>query len=221
MQVVITGAGSAFGQRLLRTLVATGTLVRTDGQRRPIERIIAADSVQPGELFLDDRIEYVRGDLALPHFLARMMGTLTDSVFHLVSHEEPAPRATTMVGGEVDLSIGLEDVARMPTPTFAGLEGASIANPSLLAHKRLEHELERSLDVARMLAEACSFQQMPPRVVYFEDYPGAGAGERMSALLLGEAGRLGIVRASGVRLEQSPLVDADGAAMALLRAHDD
>jgi len=83
VQLVVTGACSALGQALLRTLAARGTLSRADGEPVAITRVIAVDRVQPAALFLDPRIEYVRGDYELPRFLARMMGTITDSVFHL------------------------------------------------------------------------------------------------------------------------------------------
>jgi len=83
VQVVVTGAGSALGQALLREIVARAALVRTDGQATAVARVIAVDRTQPAALFLDRRIEYVRGDYEQPRFLARMMGASTDSVFHL------------------------------------------------------------------------------------------------------------------------------------------
>jgi len=83
VQVVVTGAGSAFGQAVLQAIVARGVLTRVDGEPTPVGRIIAVDRTQPAALFLDGRIEYVRGDYEQPRFLARMMGVSTDSVFHL------------------------------------------------------------------------------------------------------------------------------------------
>jgi NAD(P)-dependent dehydrogenase (short-subunit alcohol dehydrogenase family) len=199
MQVIVTGAGGAFGQRLLRALVEAGTLVRTDGLRQPIDGILAGDSMQPAELFTDDRIDNVRGDLAQPRFLARMMGTHTDSVFHLVSHGVAQPPQEIVAAPGVVLPIAI---------------------PAPQAQTNLEHELERSFDVARMLVEACSNQQVPPRVVFFADYPGIPAGERLSGLLLEEAGRLGILRAGAVRLSYPPESDLDAAVREFLRAHD-
>lgn len=83
MQVVVTGASSALGQALLRAIAANGVLARGPGNPTPVRRVIAVDRIQPATLFLDSRIEYVRGDYEQPRFLARMMGTATDSVFHL------------------------------------------------------------------------------------------------------------------------------------------
>ena len=83
MQVVVTGASSPLGQATLEAIAARGVLARDAGHPIPVRRIIAVDRTQPATLFLDSRIEYVRGDYEQPRFLARMMGTATDSVFHL------------------------------------------------------------------------------------------------------------------------------------------
>lgn len=83
MQVVVTGAGTALGQALLQAIAVRGALRRGDGDPVPVRRIIAVDRTQPAALYVDARIEYVRGDYEQPRFLARMMGASTDSVFHL------------------------------------------------------------------------------------------------------------------------------------------
>lgn len=83
MQIVVTGAGTELGQELLRAIVARGQLQRAEGGPVPVRRILGVDRVQPATLFVDDRIEYVRGDYEQPRFLARVMGAATDSVFHL------------------------------------------------------------------------------------------------------------------------------------------
>lgn len=82
MQIVVTGACSRLGQALLRAIAARGSLAGADGAI-PIRRLIAVDRTQPAALFVDERIEYVRGDYELPRFLARMMGTGTGGAFHL------------------------------------------------------------------------------------------------------------------------------------------
>ncbi|HYA65801.1 MAG TPA: NAD-dependent epimerase/dehydratase family protein, partial [Burkholderiaceae bacterium] len=83
MQVVVTGASSALGQAMLQAIAERGALRRGDGEVASVQRIIAVDRVQPATLFLDTRVEYVRGDYEQPRFLARMMGMSIDSVFHL------------------------------------------------------------------------------------------------------------------------------------------
>jgi len=85
---------------MLRAIVAQGALMQCDGYLKPVRRILAVDRTQPAALFLDSRVEYVRGDYEQPRFLARMMGTATHSVFHL-----SALGAGTVAGPEpVDLS---------------------------------------------------------------------------------------------------------------------
>lgn len=83
MQVVVTAASSALGQAMLQAIVARGALSRGDGEPTAVRRVIAVDRNQPARLFLDSRVEYVRGDYEQPRFLARMMGASTDSIFHL------------------------------------------------------------------------------------------------------------------------------------------
>lgn len=113
MQVVVTGSGSALGQALLRQIVVHGQLTRGDGAPVPVQRILAVDRVQPAGLFLDPRIEYVRGDYALPRFLSRMMGATTDSVFHLAPLDpvdesgEPYAVLEAALGQSVDITRAL------------------------------------------------------------------------------------------------------------------
>ncbi|SPE24777.1 putative NAD dependent epimerase/dehydratase family protein [Burkholderiales bacterium] len=121
MQVVVTGAGTALGQSVLRAIVAHGTLRRGDGDPTPVRRIIAVDRTQPAELFLDSRIEYVRGDYEQSRFLARMMGASTDSVFHLsalgagVALGPPLADLDTALLHSIDTTRALLDACRFQT----------------------------------------------------------------------------------------------------------
>ena len=83
MQLVVTAAGTALGQALLRALVARGELTRGGGGPEPLRRILAVDRSQPAALFVHEGIEYVQGEYHQPRFFSRMMGAATDSVFHL------------------------------------------------------------------------------------------------------------------------------------------
>lgn len=83
MQIVVTAGATPFGQALLRALVAHAGFPGPDGARRPVAHILSVDHVQPGRLFVDERIDYVRGEYEQPRFLARVMGACTDGVFHL------------------------------------------------------------------------------------------------------------------------------------------
>lgn len=82
MQIVVIGGAGVLGQALLRAIAARGVLTRSDGVPAPVRRVIAVDRTQPGRLFVEPRVEYVRDDLASPRLLQAVMGTATDSVFH-------------------------------------------------------------------------------------------------------------------------------------------
>ncbi len=83
MQIVVTGACTALGQALLRAIVERAALTRAaDGVAVPVRRVIAVDRRQPAALFVDARVEYVCGNFEQARFLARVMGTATDSIFH-------------------------------------------------------------------------------------------------------------------------------------------
>jgi len=83
MQILVTGACGALGQAVLRALAARQTLLGALGAPVPVVRIIAVDRTQPARLFVEPRIEYVCGNFEQSRFLARVMGTATDSIFHL------------------------------------------------------------------------------------------------------------------------------------------
>jgi len=83
MQLVVTGACSLLGQALLRAIVARGVLSTSVGGPVAVQRIIAVDRTQPARLYVEPRVEYVCGNFEQSRFLARVMGTATDSVFHL------------------------------------------------------------------------------------------------------------------------------------------
>ncbi len=85
LQILVTGACTPLGQTLLRALVARDTLLGALGAAVRVERIIAVDRTQPARLFVEPRIEYVCGNFEHSRFLARVMGTATDSIFHLSS----------------------------------------------------------------------------------------------------------------------------------------
>jgi nucleoside-diphosphate-sugar epimerase len=83
MQILVTGACSGLGQALLRAIVARDCLLGALGAPVRVERIIAVDRSQPARLFVEPRVEYVCGTFEQSRFLARVMGTATDSIFHL------------------------------------------------------------------------------------------------------------------------------------------
>jgi nucleoside-diphosphate-sugar epimerase len=103
MKVVITGGAGFLGQRLIRALCARGTLAGADGEQRPIEQIVSIDAQQSGRLVVDERVGYVAGDIATPHLLNHVLGTDTDSVFHLAAVVSGAAEADFNLGMRVNL----------------------------------------------------------------------------------------------------------------------
>lgn len=103
MKVVITGGAGFLGQQLIRALCARGTLLDAAGERRRIEQIVSIDAHQSGPLFVDERVGYVVGDIATPHLLAHVLGTDTDSVFHLAAVVSGAAEADFNLGMRVNL----------------------------------------------------------------------------------------------------------------------
>jgi nucleoside-diphosphate-sugar epimerase len=83
MQIVVAGACTPLGQALLRAIVERRVLTNGIAVEAPVQRVLAVDRAQPGGLFVDPAVEYVRGNYEQPRFLARMMGTTTDSIFDL------------------------------------------------------------------------------------------------------------------------------------------
>jgi nucleoside-diphosphate-sugar epimerase len=103
MQIVVTGACSVLGQAVLRAIAARGTLLGALGEPVAVQRVIAVDRTQPARLFVESRVEYVCGNFEQSRFMARVMGTATDSVFHL----SPLGAAAGIGGQLEDLDLAL------------------------------------------------------------------------------------------------------------------
>ena len=103
MQIIVTGACSTLGQAVLRAIAARDALQGALGTPIAVRRIIAVDRTQPARLFVEPRLEYVCGNFEQSRFMARVMGTATDSIFHL------APLgAAAGIGGQLeDLDLAL------------------------------------------------------------------------------------------------------------------
>ncbi len=174
MQIVVTGASGPLGQSLLRGLVAKGSLSEADGPV-PIRRILAVDREQGPALFLDDRIEYVRGAFEQPRFLARMMGTATDGIFHLAALD-PGPEE-----GE-NPAVDLEsDLTRTWDGTRALLDACGFQStlPKVVIASTIEAAAEGGCEASRSRA---------------------GALAAMCELLIAEGARRRIVRSRCIRL---------------------
>jgi nucleoside-diphosphate-sugar epimerase len=201
MQVVVTGACTPLGQALLRALVARSALAAgASGAAVPVRRIIAVDRAQSGALFVDERIEYVRGDYELPRFLARMMGVATGSVFHLSALAATAGLGAAPGEGTAD------DAGRM-----------------------LDTALAHSVDTTRALIDACRLQTLVPRLVMASALPPARSGDGVPAstddactaiceLLVIEYARRGLIDARCVRMP--PASGSAAEVQALIDAHE-
>jgi len=103
MKIVITGGAGFLGQLLVRALCERGSLTDAAGRVRTIAQIVAVDQSHSGRLFVDDRVEYVVGDVAAGGFIAHVMETNTDSVFHLAAVVSGAAEADFDLGMHVNV----------------------------------------------------------------------------------------------------------------------
>lgn len=123
MNVVVTGGSGFLGQRLIRALVARGTLAR-DGQPQMIDRIAALDAARAPVEFQDSRVHYIQGDLTDRATVAAALDA-ADSVFHLAAVVSGAAEADYDLGlrVNVDGTRALLDACRRqprpPTVVFA------------------------------------------------------------------------------------------------------
>ena len=192
LRVIVTAASSELGEALLRALTARARLRFAGHAAVPVERILAVDRVQRPELFVDERIDYVRGDYEQPRFLARMMGAATFSVFHLSAIEAAAGVEPGGAGLEIALarSFGathsLLDACRgLPRPprlVFAGRRGVREAGATV------------PRDTAAMCADICES-------------------------VLVEAARRGLIELRCVRLPPAPAA-LETCAAGLIEAHE-
>ncbi|MBS0319165.1 MAG: SDR family oxidoreductase [Proteobacteria bacterium] len=107
MTVVVTGASGFLGQRLVRALLARGTVGGPDGAQAPIGRIVMLDVSAPAG-FDDPRIDIQVGDLADEAVVRRAIAHDTASVFHLAAVVSGQAEADFELGMRVNL-----DAARL------------------------------------------------------------------------------------------------------------
>jgi nucleoside-diphosphate-sugar epimerase len=96
MKVIITGGAGFLGRRLAAKLLERGTLTGPDGKTQRIDEIALVD-IAPATGFDDARIRPVRGDIADPSLVARVIDDATCSVFHLAA----------VVSGQAEADFGL------------------------------------------------------------------------------------------------------------------
>jgi nucleoside-diphosphate-sugar epimerase len=129
MKIVITGGAGFLGQLLVRALAARGSLTDAEGSERRIEQIVAVDQSQSGKLFVDERVDYVVGDIATPGFIEHVMQGDTDSVFHLAAVVSGAAEADFDLGMRVNLdgTRGILNACRKQTGTPKLVFASSVA----------------------------------------------------------------------------------------------
>ncbi|MGZ8255146.1 MAG: D-erythronate dehydrogenase [Burkholderiaceae bacterium] len=102
MKVTITGGAGFLGRRLAAKLLERGTLTGPDGMTQRIDEIALVD-IAPATGFDDARIRPVRGDIADPSLVARVIDDATCSVFHLAAVVSGQAEADFDLGMRVNL----------------------------------------------------------------------------------------------------------------------
>jgi len=86
MNILITGGSGFLGARLARTLLAQETLALAGAPAQPIGRITLADRVAPPEdLRMDERVQFITGDLAEQLASHTLPLAEIQAVFHLAA----------------------------------------------------------------------------------------------------------------------------------------
>jgi len=101
MRVLITGGAGFLGQRLARSILASGVLAGRDGAPAPVSRLLLLDTVAPSQL--PAGAEAMVGDITEPASLRRALGDGIDSVFHLAAVVSAAAEADFDFGMRVNL----------------------------------------------------------------------------------------------------------------------
>ena len=84
MKIVITGGGGFIGKRLARALLEKGSTTDATGQVREISELVLFDVVEAAG-FDDPRVTSIAGDISDAGQVAGLIGTDTDSIFHLAA----------------------------------------------------------------------------------------------------------------------------------------
>ncbi len=104
MRVVVTGGGGFLGQRLARALLERGRLCDREGAERTISSLVLFDNAPvAGPLAEDRRVEVLKGDIADPRTLARLIAPGTAAVFHLAAIVSAEAESDTDQGYRVNL----------------------------------------------------------------------------------------------------------------------
>jgi D-erythronate 2-dehydrogenase len=223
MQIVVIGGAGVMGQALLRAIVERGELTRGDGVRAPVRRVISVDRRQTQRLFVDDRVEYVRDGAGTPRLLGAVMGTATDSLFHVWDGAPPAAPGGEALAATLALLDSVRDVlyhcaAQVSVPKV--VLASSYAAQAAGGHEALDSEGRRLRVAELLIADATSAGRIDGRCVRLAPVAAApGRGEFVGPLLRALAA--GADAECPVPLEMPmPLTSPRLAAQALLDAHE-
>ena len=223
MQIVVIAGATPLGQALLRAIVARAVLVRGSGAPVAVQRILAVDRRQPASLYVHPLVEYVCGNFEQPRFLARMMGTATDSVFHLGALYAVAP-GTQFEDLERALLYSLDTTrALVDACQYQGAQARVVLASSLAVHHAPDAAPQGTEGICAALCEhylvECARRgYIDLRSVRLPAISGAGHG----AAPAGPAPAPGAAEAAattGAATDVAPGVLA-AAAAALLEAHE-
>ena len=223
MQIVVIGGAGVLGQALLKAIAARGVLTRGDAGPAPVRRVISVDRAQPPHLFVEARVEYVRADLGGPRLLQAVMGTVTDSVFHVWDSGAGADQPTPSFG----LADSLRDLfavcqlqSSRPKVVLASRFAADGARAGLHSALPASREGLTALIGELLLEEAARRGQVDGRslrLALIAAAPGCAAflGELMRALYEGRPATCPIPCEAPMWLTSAP-----AGARALLHAHE-
>jgi nucleoside-diphosphate-sugar epimerase len=226
MQIVVIGGAGVLGQALLKAIVARGVLTRGDAVPAPVRRVIAVDPTQPPRLFVEPRVEYVRADLGSARLLPAVMGTLTDSVFHVWDGGAGAGQATpafALADSLRDLFAACRLQSSRPKVVLASSFAAEGAGePATGVHATLPPSREglTALVGELLLEEAARRGQVDGRALRLPMIAGAPGcasflGDLVTALYEGRPARSPVPCEAPLWLTSAP-----AAARALLHAHE-
>jgi D-erythronate 2-dehydrogenase len=225
MQIVVIGGAGVLGQALLKAIVARGVLTRGDAVPAPVRRVIAVDPTQPPRLFVEPRVEYVRADLGSARLLPAVMGTLTDSIFHVWDSgaEGQSTPAFALADSLRDLFAACRLQSSRPKVVLASSFAADDAGePAGGARSRLPASREglTALVGELLLEEAARRGQIEGRALRLAMVAGAPGcasflSELVPALYQGGAARSPVPFEAPLWLTSAP-----AAARALLHAHE-
>ena len=118
MRVVITGGAGFLGSRLARKILERGTLIGHDGQQHAVRELVLFDIAQ-AHGFDYRRVKLVTGDVSDAQTMRTLIGSDTQSVFHLAAIVSGQAEAEFDLGMRINFDATrhlLEALRALPEP---------------------------------------------------------------------------------------------------------